>query len=97
MTPVPKQAFKVAFDKFTLCKSTGRPVRSRKVSLGKAFPSFNQHVQVDCMFIGEMKTLPMLHMVDTSTAFSVTVLMDIQDMEPVAREFDVHWCKSMVR
>ena len=51
---------------------------------------FNRHVQVDFMFIGEMRNLPILHMVDTSTAFSVTLLMDTQEMEPVAREFDIH-------
>lgn len=87
------QALKSVIDKCSTCRSTGRPLKSRKVSFGKILSSFSLNVQVDFLFISEMENDPTLHIVDVHAAYSVTVLMESRDMNAVAHEFDDDWCQ----
>ena len=67
LNPVLKQALEAAFAKCTSCRVTGRPLRSLKVSFGRLLFSFNDHVQIDFMFLSEVNNLPILHIIDMST------------------------------
>ena len=91
LTPVLKEALEAAFAKCTSCRVTGRPLRSRKVSFGRLLLSFNDHKQIDFMFLSEMHKLPILHIIDMSTGYSCTFLMETREMEYVERELEIHW------
>jgi len=91
MNAVLHQALKQAVKKCSSCKSTGRPKICRKVSFGSILTSFNEHVQLDYFFIAEIGKNPILHLVDTNTAFFATALMDSKEMEPAAKEFELKW------
>ena len=95
LTPVLSQALDSVFEKCTLCKQTGRPLHSRKVSFNRLLQDFNHHLQVDFMFVKEFGNLPILHMKDVATGFSATCLMMSREMSDASRMivtkwFDVH-------
>ena len=77
--------------KCTTCLQTGRPLNARKVSFSRVLSSFNEHIQIDFMFIAELGNLPILHMVDVGTGFSATVLMTSRDLDEAARFVELHW------
>jgi len=91
LTPVLAQALEAVFDKCTSCKSTGRPVHSRKVSFSRVLAAFNDHLQVDYLFIRELGNLPILHLTDVGTGFSVTVLMISRDMQDASQMISTRW------
>ena len=81
-----------AFRRCNSCQSTGRPLQSRKVSLSKILASFNDHVQVDFVYITELSgTKPILHMVDVHTGFSATALPGCRDINVAARAMESVW------
>lgn len=90
--PIFRQSLRAVVAKCTTCKSTGRPLRSRKLSFSKLLDSFNKHVQLDHMFITELSDQPILHMVDMSTSFSVPVFTMTTDFSGAAQAFEDHWC-----
>ncbi len=61
LTPPLCQALKDLLDKRTICKTTGRPLNSKKVSFDKILREFNDHVQLDFFFIEELGGGPILH------------------------------------
>jgi len=75
LTPLLSKAVESAFSKCTACKATGRPVHSSKVSFSRILAEFNDHLQVDFLFVRELGNTPILHMIDRATAFSATALM----------------------
>ena len=91
LTPVLKQALEAAFAKCTSCRVTGRLLCSRKVLFCRLLLSFNDDVQIDFMFLSEMNNLPILHIIDMSTGYSCTVLMETREIEYVARKLEIHW------
>ncbi|CAN8075231.1 unnamed protein product [Agarophyton chilense] len=91
LTPVLKQALKVALDKCTSCRTTGRPLAFRKLSFRRLLISFNHHVQVEYMFIKDMENIPILHMVDVWTAYSVTFLTGSREMTTAVSAFEKGW------
>ncbi len=52
MTLVLKQALEVALSKCTSCKTTGRPLNSKKISFDKLLRTFNDHVRPYLFRIG---------------------------------------------
>jgi len=94
LTPILRQALKSAFDKCTSCKSTGRPVDSRKISFGRIKVNFNSHVQVDFFFVSELGNEPILHMTDVHTGFSVTSLQPTREMDIAAKAFELKWINN---
>jgi len=91
LTPVLSQALESAFSKCTSCKATGRPVHSRKVSFSRILAEFNDHLQVDFLFVRELGNTLILHMIDRATAFSATALMFSRDMDDVASMIEMKW------
>lgn len=53
LTPQVKKSLESVVQKCSSCKSTGRPNRSRNVSLSKPLNEFNEHVQIDYFFMNE--------------------------------------------
>ena len=92
LTPTLRQALNTVVGDGSSCKSTGRPLISRKLSFGKILASFNSHVQIDIMLIVELSNMLILHLVDVHTRFSVTVLLDSREMELVTQEFEAQSC-----
>ena len=92
LTPILRQALDTVVTKCTSCKSTGRPLISRKISSSKILASFNTHVQIDFMFIVELCNKPILHLINVHTGFSVTALLDSREMELATQEFKAQWC-----
>ena len=92
LTGVLSKALDEAFARCTSCQSTGRPLQSRKISLSKILASFNDHVQVDFMYIAELGgTSPILHMVDVHTGLSATKLTGCRDIDVAARTMEAIW------
>lgn len=83
LTPVLQQALEAVVEKCTTRRSTGCPLLSQKVSFRLLLVPFNNHVQVDFSFISELENLPILHMVDLSSAFSVTVMLETRELGEV--------------
>ena len=94
MNPILKQALERVIHKCTSCSQTGRPLNSRKVSFGKILAQFNEHVQLDFFWIDELGSLPIFHMVDKHTGFSVTVLSNSRDMEEISKLFELRWINT---
>lgn len=88
-----KQALQSALDKCTSCEETGPPHRSRKVSLTRLLLPFNQHVHIDYLFVFEFVNTPILHMVDSETAFSVATLLESRQMQVAAKS--LNWLGAM--
>ena len=91
LTPLLKKELEEAFSKCKNCLQTGGPLHSRKVSLTRVLPSFSDHVQIDFLFSQELGNMPFVCILDFSTAFAVTVLMDSRDLDETARFTEVHW------
>ncbi len=94
MTPALRQALEVAISKCTSCKTTGRPLNSKKISFDKLLRTFNDHVQVDFLFIRELGKEPILHVRDKATGYSATVILSSRDMNEVATAFVRLWINS---
>ncbi len=85
MTPALRQALEVAiFPSAPAAKTTGRPLNSKKISFDKLLRTFNDHVQVDFLFIRELGKEPILHTRDKATGYSATVILSSRDMNEVA-------------
>lgn len=80
-----------SFDKCTVCKQTGRPLHSRKVSFSKVLSSFNDTVQIDFVFVSQLSKLPILHIVDVASGFSAAELMPSRDMSKAMKTFERIW------
>ncbi len=76
MTPALEQALEVAISKCTSCKTTGRSLNSKQISFDKLLGTFNDHVQVDLLFIRELGMEPIWHARDNAAA-TVTLLLGI--------------------
>jgi len=87
LTPVLRQALQLAIEKCTSCKSTNRPLNSKKISFDKLLRTFNDHVQLDFFFIKELTQLPILHIRDKATGYSETVVQRGRDIEEMITEF----------
>lgn len=68
----------------SVCRTTERPLHSNKISFNAVFSDFNSHVQVAFIFIKELGTPPILHMIDRATSLSDTVLMMSRSMPDAA-------------
>lgn len=86
-----KQALQASIDKCTTFKSTIRPLSSKKIAFRRLLVPFNNHVQLDFMFISQMKNLPILHMVNLASAFSVTAMLESRELEEAKLAFEQHW------
>lgn len=91
LTPVLKRVFYSTFDSCSICKSTGRPHSSRKISFGKILVDFNEHVQVDFFFMQEMENEPVLDMVDIHTGLSQTAVTRTRRIAVAAEAFESLW------
>lgn len=91
LKPILEQAFRSVFAKYTACKTTGRPLHARKVSLKRIFSFFNEHIQVDFMFVHQFDNLPILHMVDAYYGFSEIAFMESREMGLASKELELRW------
>ena len=91
LNPILSQSLELVAQKYTSCKRSGRPLHARKVSFTRVLSEFNDHVQVDFLFIRELQNLPILHMVDVGTRFSATSLMSSRDIEDASRMIKTRW------
>ncbi len=84
LTPPLCQALKDAHNKCTICKTTGRPLNSKKASFDKILRKFNDHVQLDFFLIEELGGGPILHARDKATGYSETTLLLSRDLDVAA-------------
>ena len=91
LNPTLSQALDLVVHKCTSCKRSGRPIHARKVSFTRVLSDFNEHLQVDFLFIRELQNLPILNMVDVETGISATSLMSSRDMEDASRMIKTKW------
>ncbi len=85
MTPALRQALEVAISKCTSCKTTGRPLKYKKISFDKLLRTFNDHVQVDFLFIRELGKEPDLaHKGQGNWILSEPLILSSRDMNEVA-------------
>ena len=94
LTPALRQALQIALKKCTSCKTTGRPLNSKKVSFDKILREFNEHVQIDFLFIEELGSGPILHARDKATGYSETVRLSSRDLDDAAAAFSRIWIDS---
>ncbi len=87
MTPVLKRALEAALSKCTSCKTTGRPL----ISFDKLLRTFNDHVQVDFLFIRELGKEPILSAREKASRYAATVSLPNTDMDIVANSFVILW------
>ena len=91
LNPKLRQAHQSAFEKRTNPKSTGRPLNSRKISFTKIFSEFNDHMQLDFMYVKEFGNASALHMIDLATVFSVTKILPSRNIENVTHACEIYW------
>ncbi len=89
-----RQPLKLALDKCTSCKASGRPRKFEMTSFDKMLRAFKEHAQVDFLFITELGNAPILHVCDKATSYSETVQMKSRDMYLVANTFVNLWINS---
>lgn len=61
-----KHSIHTVSDKCRSCVQTGRPHRSKKVSLSEILASFNENAQIDYIWITELTYQPILHIADVA-------------------------------
>ena len=91
LNPIFSQALELVAQNCTACKRSGRTLHAVKVSFTRVLSDFNDHVKVDFLFIRELQNLPILHMADVGTGFSVTSLMSSRCMEDASRMIKTKW------
>lgn len=64
-----KQALYAKSDKHTTFEEAGPPFRSRRASTAFLFQNFNCHVKIYFLFVTELGSSPILHIVDYATPF----------------------------
>ncbi len=69
-------------------------LQNEKVSSDKLLRTFNDHVQVDFLFIRELGKEQILHVRDKATGYSATVILSSRDMNEVATAFVRLWINS---
>ena len=85
------QSLEFVAQKRKSCKRSDRTLHARKVSFTRVPSEFNDHLQVNFLFIKEMRNLPILHMVDVGTGFWATSLMYPREMEDASRTIKTRW------
>ena len=94
LSPVLHQSLVKAFNKCTICKTTGRPRPSRKVSFSRLVSSFNHRLQVDYFYVKDLGKNSILHICDTHTSISVAVQVKSRDQELACQIIRTHWFDS---
>lgn len=93
LTPVLLQALESAVERCTSCKTLGRPLNVRKVSLNRLPRNFNEEVRIDFMWIMELTKEPKLHIRNCAMRLCVAVITPIRDMNVTTRIFKQHLVK----
>lgn len=91
MTPTLSAALDDVYDNCKICCTTGRPLNTNKVSFNTVLAGFNDHLQVDFLFIKELGSMPILHMVDKATSMSATALMPSRNIDEAAKMITTRW------
>ena len=85
LTPVPRQALQSAYNKCNPCLTTGKPLRSRKVSLQKLLSIFNDHIQIDFVFLRERTKMSSVHIVASKSGLSVAKVVASRELDEAVR------------
>lgn len=91
LTPNLSHSIRDVTRKCQSCAGTGRPRRSKKVSLSRVLDTFNSHIQIDFFFVPELTNLPILHIIDVSTSYSECVLLPTREIPDVISALKRRW------
>ena len=85
LTPVLRQALQNAYKKYAPSLTTAGPLRSRKVSLRRLLASFNNHIQIDFVFLRALTRMPTEHIVDSKSGLSVAKVVTSRELDEAVR------------
>lgn len=82
-TPVLRQSIHRIWHKFNSCFQTGRPHRSKVVSLSKLLESANNNIQIDFMWFTELTCPLIIHIIGVTVFYSKCVLVKNKEISSV--------------
>ena len=89
--PCPANFLQSVYNKYKLCLTTGRPLRSGKVSLRRLLTSFNDHIQIDFVFLREHTKMPTVHIVDSKYVLPVAKVVTSRELDEAVRVVETEW------
>lgn len=91
LTPMLSHSLRDVTRRCLACQGTGRPHRARKSSLTRVISSFNDHIKIDLMYLPDLTSLPILHTVDSATAFPECIILPSREMPDIISAIDRRW------